>query len=200
MPTKNQKGKGQGKKERGNAPSTSSSSSSSREPDMDVSALADFLEFALLSRSGLCPPPSSGPLLKTEALQQYTLDGMKHTSSISENWDTNEDKIDPGYDNCGNEGTVVKTKNTAESVHMKMPMHGAAKEDVEVRVEGSVLLVDAKEAGSDRIVERYIVELPIHKCKLEEIKAVMGEDGVLELEIPKKKKKSDGAVIEVIIN
>ncbi|CAA0834581.1 25.3 kDa heat shock protein- chloroplastic [Striga hermonthica] len=197
MPTKKQKGKGKGKgkKERGNAPSTSSSSSS-REPAMDASALADLLELALLSRSGLCPPPSSGPLLKTEALQQYTLDGMKHTSSISENWDTSEDKIDAGYDDCGDEGTA-KTKNTADSVYMRMPMHGAAKEDIEVRVDGSVLLVDAKEAGSDRIVGRYIVELPIHQCKLEEIKAVMGNDGVLQLEIPKKKKKSEA--IEVII-
>ncbi|GER35065.1 small heat shock protein [Striga asiatica] len=174
MPTKlNRRVKGKGKKERGNAPSTSSSSSS-REPAMDASALAELLEFALLSRSGLCPPPAS----------------------VSENWDTPEDKIDEGY-NCGDEG-IAKTKNTPESVHMRMPMHGTAKEDVEVRVEGSVLLVDAKEAGGDRVVGRYIVELPIHKCKVEEIRAVMGEDGVLELEIPKKKSE-DGDVIEVTI-
>ncbi|CAA0818575.1 Unknown protein [Striga hermonthica] len=143
------------------------------------------------------------PLVRTGALKLDGSDCLRRHISISENWDTTGDNIDQGFApfNCGDKSTV-KTKNTSKSFHLRMPMPGAVKEDVEVRVGGSVLLVDAKEAGFDHPVGRYFIQMPIHLCKLEEIRAIMVEDGVLELVFPKKKKKKSeaGPVIEVPIN
>ncbi|CAA0834580.1 23.5 kDa heat shock protein- mitochondrial [Striga hermonthica] len=152
--------------------------------------------------SGSRPPPSPESLVRTGALKLDGSDCLRRHISISENWGTTGDKIDQGFTPFnGGDRSTIKTKNTAKSFHLRMPMPGAVKEDVEVRMDGSVLLVDVKEAGFEHPVGRYFIQLPMHLCKREEIRAIMVEDGVLELVFPKKKKKSKaaGAVIEVPI-